>query len=299
MIVLMPRLNFGPVQGGQIVSRVKGWVELAQRAMRGEDDDQKLNVSLILIEQAAVKLGLRDPALLSEQELLDLFLVRISAKTQKDRAKEAATLLQEEFDNSIEDMNLRSGVTFQSWAKAADALIDETVTIQEFATIRRKLLSASMFIACQTPNMILIPLTHPIAANSKESDSSRALRRLYISLILSSAFDASVCIADEQDLPCLTADIGSAYVAPIPSVRALTGSNWISIQDVWHWINAIGAASRLIMPTGLPERNALYQILASTPAEWLARRIEQEKRGPSLEHLRLIERLPGFTRICK
>jgi hypothetical protein len=294
MIVLLPRLNFGPVRGAEIISKVKRWVELAQRQMMAEDN-QGLDVSLGYIENAAGRLSLRDPALLSEGELLDLFLVRVPPDKQKNRLKDAAKLLQEEFDDSIDDMNLRAGSTFSSWSDAAQTVLDGTLHVQEFEMVRRAILSESIFIACQTPNMILLPLTRPIAAGSKDSDSGKALRRLYISLILSSAFDAAVCISSERDLPSLTSDIGSAYVPPIPSIRALTGCNWIPLQDVWRWINAIGAASRLVHATGLPERNALYQILSCSPAEWLARRIEQAGNSPSLLHLQLIERLPGFT----
>jgi hypothetical protein len=107
-------------------------------------------------------------------------------------------------------------------------------------------------------------------------------------------FDAAVVIKKDGE-PLQLRSSGAAYVSPVPAVRALIGEEWVPVGHAMRWLGAIGAASLLARDTGLPERSALYQILASDPAERIARRIEEQpKKSLTLRHLHLIAQLPGF-----
>lgn len=118
-----------------------------------------------------------------------------------------------------------------------------------------------------------------------------------MALILSLVFDAAVAIHKEGEPVDFRGGTRTAYVPPVPAVRSLVGHDWLPIAEAGQWLAAIGAASLLVRPTGLPVRSALYQILAADPAEQLARRIDEgDEAMLSSQHLHLIEQLPGFHR---
>src|SRR5207248_1616959 len=127
-----------------------------------------------------------------------------------------------------------------------------------------------------------------------ESETSKALRRLYVSLILSVVFDASVAIRRATDAEEFGRSEGAAYVPPVPAVRSLIGCEWVKASDARRWLMAIGAASILARDAALPMRSALYQALAADPAERLVRRIETAGRPVSPLQLNLVSQLPGF-----
>ena len=147
-------------------------------------------------------------------------------------------------------------------------------------------------------NVLLSQIPNPakpdVKAGKDESESSKALRRLYVSLILSVVFDASVAIRRAADIGELVQSAGAAYVPPVPAVRSLIGREWVKASEARYWLTAIGAASILARDASLPPRSALYQALASDPAERLVRRIEAGGRSISPLQLSLISQLPGF-----
>jgi hypothetical protein len=171
------------------------------------------------------------------------------------------------------------------------------MTDPEIKAIRRDVfkLYETVQLVCETPNVIFIPLSYEIAGGDKESETSKALRRLYVALLLGMVFDAAVAIDRGSEAAQSQGNRGVAYVPPAPAVRALIGYDWIPVTEAKQWLTAIGAASRLMRAAGLPERSALYQILAADPAERIARRIEErDETRLSLEHVRLISQLPHF-----
>ncbi|MBI3799800.1 MAG: hypothetical protein HY268_22855 [Deltaproteobacteria bacterium] len=299
MITLLPRLNLGPRKGEQFVQKVKEWIEAAKGQMRGETGNLEFGFSLGLTDQVARHLGNRDPFTLRSEELLSLFSYRFASDTQKKRRQEALRRLKEEFDDDLNALNLASNDTFSTWEGAVEALIANRLDQQECKAIRREVfrLYETVHLICQTPNLVFIPVTYEIAAGNDESETSKGLRRLYVALVLSLVFDAAVAIHKEGEQVDFQSGVRAAYVPPVPAVRSLVGHDWLPITEAKRWLTAIGSASLLVRDTGLPTRSALYQILAADPAEQIARRIEEGgDRNLTLNHVHLIEQLPGFHR---
>jgi hypothetical protein len=297
VITLSPRLNVGPEKGERLVVKVREWVEAAKRLMRGESGNLESGFSLGLTEKIAEKLGDRDLFTLQPDELLDLFSYRFLEETRKKRRREAMKRLKEEFDDDLNSLNLSTGQAFATWEAALDALVEGRVMKQEFLSIRREVfrLYETIHLICQTPNLIFVPLSYEVAAGNDESETSKGLRRLYVALVLSVVFDASVAIHKPSEPVDVRGGAGAAYVPPVPAVRSLIGYGWLPMVETGRWLSAIGAASQLVRDTGLPPRSALYQILAADPPEKIARRIEERgNRRLTSQHVRLIEQLPGF-----
>lgn len=301
-ITLMPRLNFGPGKGGLFIRKVQEWVEAAKAQMRGETGNLEFGFSLGFTDQAARHLADRDPFDIASEELPSIFSYRFTPDTQKKRRQEATKRLKEEFDEDLKTLNAACGQSFSTWEEAVDALVEDRLSQQEFRAIRREVfrLYETMHLICQTPNLIFIPLTYEVAGRNDESDTSKGLRRLYVTILLSLVFDASVAIHKEGEPVDFRVVAGAVYVPPVPAVRALVGYDWLPITEARLWLAAIGAASLLVRDAGLPERSALYQILAADPPEWISRRIEEStRRILTPRHFRLIEQLPRFRSVSK
>ncbi len=304
IITLLPRLNLGPVRGERLVEFVRQWVEAAKGQMRGDSGSAEFGFSFGFTDQVARNLGAHDPAALQPDELVSLFSYRFTPDTQKRRRREALKRLREEFDDNLDAARAASDQSFVSWDAAVDALIENRVQQHEFRAIRREVfrLYETVHLICQTPNMIFIPLSYPVAAGDDESETSKGLRRLYVSLLLSLVFDASVAIHQEGEPVDLSATSGAAYVPSLPAVRGLVGHEWVPMAEAERLLLRIGAASLLVRDTGLPERAALYQVLSTDPAERLARRIEenwrkkQQQRLLSPDQVRWIETLVAGQR---
>ncbi len=300
LIMLLPRLNVGPERGKRLVRKAMEWVEAAQRLMRGEAGDLVSGFSLAFTDHAARRLRDRDPFELEPEELLDLFSYRFTDETQKKRRREAMKRLKEEFDDDLNVLNTACGQSFATWDAAVEALVEGRVAQQDFLEIRRQVfrLLATIGLICETPNLIFIPLTNEVAASAEESETSKGLRRLYVAMVLSLVFDASVAIPKQGEPVDFRGGAGAAYVPPVPEVRSLIGYDWLPVTEAKRWLAAIGAASLLARPTGLPARSALYQILTTDPPERIARRIEEGGGGRlTPRHLGLIEQLPGFRQV--
>ncbi|MGB7721408.1 MAG: hypothetical protein WBL65_15990, partial [Bryobacteraceae bacterium] len=297
IIRLEPRLNCGPRKGEKIIREVRALVEAARGEMRGETGDLARGFSLGFTDQAARAIGDRDPFALAPGELFELFRYRFTADTQQKRRREAMKRLKAEFDEDLAALHADSGESFESWDAAVQALIENRISDPEIKAIRREVfkLYETVQLVCETPNVIFVPLSYEIAGGDEESETSKAFRRLYVALLLGIVFDAAVAIERGGDPSHAQDSRGVAYVPPVPAVRALVGYDWLPVTEAKSWLVAIGAASRLVRATGLPERSALYQILAADPAERIARRIEEQGEARlSLDRLRLISQLPHF-----
>jgi hypothetical protein len=304
IITLLPRLNLGPGKGQQLVQKVKEWIEAAKGQMRGETGNLEAGFSLGFTDQAARHLGERDPSTMGSEDLLSLFSYRFTADTQKKRKREAMKRLKEEFDDDLNALNVACAQSFTTWEEMVEALVENRIDQQDVRAIRREVfrLYETIHLICQTPNLIFVPLTYEVAAGNDESETSKGLRRLYVSLLLSLVFDASVAIHKEGAPIDFQGVAGTAYVPPVPAIRSLVRHNWVPLVEANRWLAAIGAASQLVHDTGLPARSALYQILATDPPEKIARRIEEnwKKQGQqrllSQDHVRWIETIIGIQR---
>lgn len=291
LITLSPRLNLGPANGSRLIQSIREWADAANGAGGPE-----FGFSLSFTDQTARQVRNHDPFTVDSAELIGLFRFRFTSDTQKKRKKEALDLLKQAFESDLDSLNEACGSSFAEWGAAVDALMADTIDQQECKAIRRQVLrtGGAIHLIPQTPNLILIPLSREIAAGNDESESNKGIRRLYVALILSTVFDASVCIRRNTDISDASRSSGAAWVPAVAAVRALIGSEWINITQARYWLNAIGAASGLARDAALPQRSGLYQALSADPAEKLLRRIEDNGRAASPLHLSLISQLPGF-----
>ncbi|MGI6604024.1 MAG: hypothetical protein ACOX2S_02925 [bacterium] len=297
LITLAPRLNFGPGKGTYFLSQVRQWVEEAKAQMRGETGNLEFGISLSMTDQIARKLEGCDPTNLSNRGLLQLFSFKFNVETQKERRREALKRLREEFDDDLLSFAAVCGQHFASWDDAVSALMADQISNHEAKAIRREVfkLYETIDIISETPNLIFVPLVYEVAGGRDESEAVKALRRVYVSLILGLAFDGAVAIRKPEEALQDWDQGGIAYIPPVPAVRSLIGKEWITISESNHWLNAIGSASLLVRDTALPARSGLYEILSADPAERVLRRIEE--RGDNrltIKHLHLIRQLPGF-----
>ena len=188
---------------------------------------------------------------------------------------------------------------FTSVNEALDALVDGKINDEEARKIRAKVfrLSPEFYIACQTPHMILVPLTSPITMGD-ESDTNAGIRELYLTLILGLALDCSVAVIKLGEVITFEGGEGVSRVPPVPALRNLIGSEWITIEDAKRWLDAIGSAALLANATGFPERSNLYQILKSPTLGHVLRRIEQKSESGQayVYQFQLLEKLKGVLR---
>lgn len=291
IIELWPRLNLGPSNGERLVQKVREWADLANGA-----NGVSSGFSMSLTGQAARRVQEGDPYSLGPEELVRLFRFRYAADTQKKREREALKLLKAEFDDDLTSLNVSCSESFSDWDDVLKALMADEIDQPECKAIRRQAfkLGEGIELMPQTPNVVLIPLRYEIASGNQESDSNKALRRLYVALILSVVFDAAVSIKQNVELSNLGRNAGVAYVPPVPAVRSLIRKEWIDVSEARYWISAIGAASILARDAELPVRSSLYQALSAEPAEKLVRRIDAKGRAPTPLQLMLISQLPGF-----
>lgn len=296
IITILPHHNLGPRRGASLIHGIKTWIEKSQQVMRGDAGKVDEGFSLSFTEETGKHVLDSDILSISPQDLVSLFSYRYSADKQRDRRNKALSRLKQEFDNDLNAVITACGIAFGSWEEALNALVDDSVDIQEFKQIRREVFSAeeTIQLVSETPNLIFVPLTRAIAT-SNESEATTGLRRLFVCLVLSLVFDASVATR-RVDEPMVTIEhLGAAYVPSIPTLRSLIGEQWISLDKAIAWLRAIGAASQLVSVTGFPVRNALFQVLSCDPAEALARRIDMAGESRlSMHHLRFIRELPFF-----
>lgn len=200
--------------------------------------------------------------------------------------------IRDEIGETVDDLNHEWGTDFAAWEEAIDALIGNRVNEPVARSIRADVyrLVPQMKVICQTPNMVLIPLIYPLLLG-KESETNSALRKLFAALLIAGPLDMTAAIIGDTDEIDFEGGEGVAFVPPVPSVRNLIGSNWVSIEDAQKWLRAIGAASILAGATSYPERSNLFAILSAPTPGHILRRIEEkaESKQASSFHINHIE----------
>jgi len=288
MLVLLPRMNISQGSGAVLVQKAHELLNRAMALMSTDAQDPNEHVSLSLTHMIARKLADRDVFQLSAQELLDLFTYRASEDTRKKARKALENALREELGDTVKDLNDAWDTQFATWDDAIEALIECRVTHDTALSIRAKVykLQPTLRIVCQTPNMILIPLLYPMAIG-KDAEINKAIRELFTLLILGLTLDCSVAVLTSGETIAFEGGEGVAMVPRVPALRALVGSDWITLDRAEKWLKAISAASLLAQATGLPERSSLYQILSAPTPGHILRRIEQSNETGTLNYQQL------------
>ena len=142
-----------------------------------------------------------------------------------------------------------------------------------------------------------MPLANPISMG-KDSDTNAGIRELYIILLLGLALDCSVAVMRVGEVITFEGGEGVARVPPIPALRAMVGTEWLTIEGAKRWFDGIGAAAMLANATAFPESSNLYSILKSPTAGHILRRIEQKSDSGQahIGHLGLLEKVKEVLR---
>ncbi|MBV9300662.1 MAG: hypothetical protein JOY62_05575 [Acidobacteriaceae bacterium] len=295
IITLLPPWNIGPRNGDLIVKRVHAMVDQASAEMRGETGDVTSGFSFSLTEHIARRMEEKLAGDAGTINLISLFRYRVGSETARKRKRELELRLQEEYGGDLAALNAMCGTRYSSWGAVLDAVSSPGPLPDDLHEIRREILrlDPNMGLACETPNLVFIPLTYEIGS-SDESDANKALRRLFAALLIHTVFGATVAIHSEPSDIDPSNAVGAAWVPPVPAVRNVIGTDWISADSAELWLERIGAAARLAQATGYPSRSAMYQTFITDPAEKVMQRIESQRGIASPNEAELIRKLPFF-----
>ena len=280
IIVLFPRMNIGP-SGGELLRRKASSIwDIALNRMSDANPMPDQQVTLALTQCLAKNLVDLSAFRLGASEIVDVLTYESSTDTKKKHRKQLESELKELYDVetlTVELLNEMWVTQFSSLEEAMERLVAGVVTDDDARKARATAfrLTPQLRICCQTPHMIFIPLTNPVSLNA-DSDANAGLRELYITLLLGMSLDCSVATLKVGETVTFTGGEGVARVPPVPALRELVGSDWISVDKAELWLDAIGAAALLAPSTKLPERSNLLAILCSPTPGHILRRIEQK-----------------------
>lgn len=302
VLVLFPRMNIGHGNGELLRQKAANIWDAALNRMSEVNPDPDQHLSLGMTYSVARKLVNLDVFELSPKEIVELISYQSRQDTQKRHRKELADRLKDLYDAdelSIELLNDNWGTNYTTADEALEALIQNKVADDDARKSRAAAfhLAPQLHIACQTPNLILVPLANPISMG-KDSDTNAGLRELYIILLLGLALDCSVAVLRVGEVITFEGGEGVARVPPIPALRAMVGTEWLTVEGAKRWFDGIGAAAMLANATAFPESSNLYSILKSPTAGHILRRIEQKSDSGQahIGHLGLLEKVKEVLR---
>ena len=302
LLVLFPRMNIGHSSGEIFQQKAIQIWDKASIRMTGVNPNPDLHLSFGLTYNLAQKLSDYDVYRLTSDEIVEVITYESSADTKKrnrrDLEKELKTVYGMD-ELHLDEINELWDTDFTTIAQALEALINGEVQDEEARDIRTKAfrLNPQFYIACQTPHMILVPLTNPVSIGN-ESDTNAGLRELYLTLILGLSLDCSVAVVKAGGPITFEGGEGVARVPPTPALREIFGAEWISVEAAERCLDAIGAAALLANATAFPERSNLYQILKSPTLGHVLRRIEQKSENGQayMYHFHLLEQMKEVLR---
>jgi hypothetical protein len=249
----------------------------------------------------ARKLSDVDVFRLSPADIVNLMTYESSPDTKQKHRKALEDRLKEAYEVDELTVEVLNGMWITDFAtreEAIQSLIDDQITEDDARKARAAAfrLTPQLHIACQTPHMILVPLTNPISMGN-DSDTNAGIRELYVTLILGLALDCSVAVMKAGEVITFEGGEGVARVPPVPALREMIGAEWVAIEDPQRritakdWLDAIGAAAMMASATAFPERTNLYAILKSPTAGHILRRIEQKSDSGQahIGHIHLLE----------
>ena len=305
-LALAPRNHIGRWAGARLVQEVQRFSEATHDLMSNSTSNPNRRVTLALTNVIAGKMidngdGVMDRlarAGLDANTLLDLLAYDLSPKKQTEYRRDLYKALCEEYQldkgEAIDSWNEELDSSFESIDAMLEAIIRNDFTNEVIDDIRSGIyrLDPRMRVVCQTPNFALIPMKDSIKVN-RDSETNAALRELFTLLLLGLAVDCSVAIINGAgETPSFKGGEGVALVPPVPSIRALIGSEWVGLAEARTWVEKIGSASLLAGAASYPERSNLYQILTAPTPGHILRRIEMHSDSGyvSGDQVRLIEK---------
>ncbi|MBV9469134.1 MAG: hypothetical protein JOZ57_07795 [Abitibacteriaceae bacterium] len=293
VIVLFPRMNIGHGSGQLLEQKAIQISEYAQRRMSEANPDPDQHISLGLSFNIARQVADVNVFRLTPAEIVTLITYRSGDETAKQHRRDLRKIIQEQLEVpelTVEVLNDNWDTTFATIAEAIEAVARNEVPDPDVSEARKAAfkLTPQLRVICQTPHMILIPLSNPISMG-EESETNAAIRELYISLLLGLALDCSVAVVRSGEAITFGGGEGVARVPPVSALRELLKDDWIPIEVAQKWLDAIGAAALLAGVTSFPERSNLYAILSSPTTGHIMRRIDQQ------EDKRRAEGKPAFS----
>ena len=302
LLVLFPRMNIGHSSGEVFRQKAIQIWDKASIRMTEANPNPDLHISFGLTYNLAQKLSDYDVYRLTSDEIVEVITYESSADTKKRNRRDLEKELKTAYgmdELHLDEINELWDTDFTTIEAAVQALIDGKVRDEEARDIRTKAfrLNRQFYIACQTPHMILVPLTNPVSIGN-ESDTNAGLRELYLTLILGLSLDCSVAVVKAGEPITFEGGEGVARVPPTPALREIVGAEWISVEVAEGWLNAIGAIALLANATAFPERSNLYQILKSPTLGHVLRRIEQKSENGQayMYHFHLLEQMKEVLR---
>lgn len=318
IVILFPRMNIGH-SSGEVLRRkaTQIWdTALIRMSEANPNPDQQLSLSNTRNFARKLSTSGYDVFKLTPEEIVDLMAYRVGKDKREDYLKTLKEAIRQLFGLGEEDelnitgLNDAWATSFVTEENALDALIagevddDDALRIANEATKARQ----TMKIVCQTPHMILIPITNPLDAGRSafqnkvgkdwESDTNAGIRELYFTLVLGLSLDCSVAVIKAGEVITFEGGEGVSRVPPVPALRDLVGSEWVPIHTAKRWLDAIGAAALLANATAFPARSNLYAILKSPTAGHVLRRVEQKSDSGQAHagHLNLLETIKEVLR---
>ena len=314
VMVLMPRMNIGREAGTRLVRRAKAIYEKLYVVMMGETDDPDTQVSMSLTGIAADKGLNKNVFQLSDEELSGMFSYRAAEKNRRNHRNQLSKMLKEEF-RDLDDLNVEWATDYESWDSALDAVISGEATEEPAPELRREAyrLGLRMKLICETPNLILIPLSYPLSIGN-DNETNSALRKLFVELMVGMALDCSVAILRDSESFVLPEPQGVGWIPPTGPARRLVGemlerferkrsaesperqqqkvgglvsSEWVPLEYAEQIYKAIGVASMLADDTNYSDRSHIYQVLSAPTVGHVIRRIEQKSSTGQVPFYRL------------
>lgn len=283
LIIIFPRMNIGPGAGELLVHKAQALYDRAYMLMIGDTEDPDRRLWLALTHFVADQMLNQDLYRLTPQYLADLLTYRSGEEKRRENRRQLEKALKEAYEDDLDGANVEWGTDFTSWNEAVDAVYANRVADPTAKQIRAEVyrLYPQIQLICQTPHMILLPVSYPIKLEN-DSEANSALRRTFIALLLGLNLDASVAIVHDSDQIDFQGGEGVAHVPPVAAVRELIGSNWVPLGEAELWFRRIGIASILANAGQYSERSGILEVLTAPTAGHVLRRIEQKRAADKL-----------------
>ena len=302
VLVLFPRMNIGHGNGEMLRKKAAAIWDAALNRMTEANPNPDQHLSLGMTYNLARHLADVDVFRMSPTEIIALMTYESSNETKKKNRKELQDRLKQLYDVdelTPDVLNDNWGTDYATVDGALQALIENRVADDDAQKVRAAAfrLTPQLHIACQTPHLILVPLTNPISMGN-DSDTNAGIRELYVTLLLGLALDCSVAVMRVGEIITFEGGEGVARVPPVPALRAMVGVDWVTVEMAKRWLDAIGAAAMLASATEFPESSNLYSILNSPTLGHILRRIEQKSDSGQahIGQLRLLETVKEVLR---
>ncbi|MEM3433637.1 MAG: hypothetical protein QXP27_05635, partial [Candidatus Methanomethyliaceae archaeon] len=283
LIAIFPRMNIGPGAGELLVRKAQDLYDKAYALMVGNTDDPDRRLWLALTHLIAGQTLGQDLYRLTPQQLVDLLTYRSAEENRQKNRRQLEKALREAYEDNLDRANVEWGTDFPSWDEAVEAVYANRVADPTVRQIRAEVyrLYPQMQLICQTPHIILLPVSYPIRLEN-DSETNAALRRTFVALLLGLSLDVSVAVVHDSDQIDFQGGEGVAFVPPVAATRELIGSNWVSLSEAEFWFRRIGVASILASSGQYSERSGLFEVLTAPTTGHVLRRIEQKRAADKL-----------------